>query len=383
MPSTTIISTAACSDGFRAGSRSATALPAALLHLAHIPGLGAVRLNRLLQAFGSAEAVLEAGTAGLTGIVPARLAEAIVQTDTRREQEAVAAWLARGEGRDLLTLADADYPPALAELTDPPPLLYLHGRRELLQQPMLAVVGSRQATPQGRRDAARFARALAGSGLTVVSGLAAGIDAAAHEGALAAGGGTVGVIGTGIDRIYPAANRDLAHRMAAEGLLVSELPLGSPPLAAHFPRRNRVIAGLSLGCLVVEADLESGSLITARLALEAGREVFAMPGSIHSPVAKGCHALIREGAKLTECLEDILSELPPVLSPPVEETRSQAVPQAIEDAVLAALGAEILTLDSLVERTGLTVDTLLGMLLAHELAGQVVGLPGGRYQRML
>ncbi|WP_308444399.1 DNA-processing protein DprA [Laribacter hongkongensis] len=353
------------------------------MHLAHIPGLGAVRLNRLLQAFGSAEAVLEAGTAGLTGIVPARLAEAIVQTDTRREQEAVAAWLARGEGRDLLTLADADYPPALAELTDPPPLLYLHGRRELLQQPMLAVVGSRQATPQGRRDAARFARALAGSGLTVVSGLAAGIDAAAHEGALAAGGGTVGVIGTGIDRIYPAANRDLAHRMAAEGLLVSELPLGSPPLAAHFPRRNRVIAGLSLGCLVVEADLESGSLITARLALEAGREVFAMPGSIHSPVAKGCHALIREGAKLTECLEDILSELPPVLSPPVEETRSQAVPQAIEDAVLAALGAEILTLDSLVERTGLTVDTLLGMLLAHELAGQVVGLPGGRYQRML
>nr|WP_308444809.1 DNA-processing protein DprA [Laribacter hongkongensis] len=353
------------------------------MHLAHIPGLGAVRLNRLLQAFGSAEAVLEAGTAGLTGIVPARLAEAIVQTDTRREQEAVAAWLARGEGRDLLTLADADYPPALAELTDPPPLLYLHGRRELLQQPMLAVVGSRQATPQGRRDAARFARALAGSGLTVVSGLAAGIDAAAHEGALAAGGGTVGVIGTGIDRIYPAANRDLAHRMAAEGLLVSELPLGSPPLAAHFPRRNRVIAGLSLGCLVVEADLESGSLITARLALEAGREVFAMPGSIHSPVAKGCHALIREGAKLTECLEDILSELPPVLSPPVAVTRSQAVPQAIEDAVLAALGAEILTLDSLVERTGLTVDTLLGMLLAHELAGQVVGLPGGRYQRML
>ncbi|WP_308445628.1 DNA-processing protein DprA [Laribacter hongkongensis] len=353
------------------------------MHLAHIPGLGAVRLNRLLQAFGSAEAVLEAGTAGLTGIVPARLAEAIVQTDTRREQEAVAAWMARGEGRDLLTLADADYPPALAELTDPPPLLYLHGRRELLQQPMLAVVGSRQATPQGRRDAARFARALAGSGLTVVSGLAAGIDAAAHEGALAAGGGTVGVIGTGIDRIYPAANRDIAYRMAAEGLLVSELPLGSPPLAAHFPRRNRVIAGLSLGCLVVEADLESGSLITARLALEAGREVFAMPGSIHSPVAKGCHALIREGAKLTECLEDILSELPPVLSPPVVETRSQAVPQAIEDAVLAALGAEILTLDSLVERTGLTVDTLLGMLLAHELAGQVVGLPGGRYQRML
>ncbi|MCG9072285.1 DNA-processing protein DprA [Laribacter hongkongensis] len=359
MPSTIIISTAACSDGFRAGSRSATALPAALLHLTHIPGLGTVRLNRLLQAFGSAEAVLEAGTAGLTGIVPARLAEAIVQTDTRREQEAVAAWMARGEGRDLLTLADADYPPAPA------------------------VVGSRQATPQGRRDAARFARALAGSGLTVVSGLAAGIDAAAHEGALAAGGGTVGVIGTGIDRIYPAANRDLAYRMAAEGLLVSELPLGSPPLAAHFPRRNRVIAGLSLGCLVVEADLESGSLITARLALEAGREVFAMPGSIHSPVAKGCHALIREGAKLTECLEDILSELPPVLSPPAAVTRSQAVPQVIEDAVLAALGAEILTLDSLVERTGLTVDTLLGMLLAHELAGQVVGLPGGRYQRML
>ncbi|WP_308445325.1 DNA-processing protein DprA [Laribacter hongkongensis] len=329
------------------------------MHLTHIPGLGTVRLNRLLQAFGSAEAVLEAGTAGLTGIVPARLAEAIVQTDTRREQEAVAAWMARGEGRDLLTLADADYPPAPA------------------------VVGSRQATPQGRRDAARFARALAGSGLTVVSGLAAGIDAAAHEGALAAGGGTVGVIGTGIDRIYPAANRDLAYRMAAEGLLVSELPLGSPPLAAHFPRRNRVIAGLSLGCLVVEADLESGSLITARLALEAGREVFAMPGSIHSPVAKGCHALIREGAKLTECLEDILSELPPVLSPPAAVTRSQAVPQVIEDAVLAALGAEILTLDSLVERTGLTVDTLLGMLLAHELAGQVVGLPGGRYQRML
>jgi DNA processing protein len=263
-------------------------------------------------------------------------------------------------------------------------LLYVKGELGLLQRPMLAIVGSRSATPQGCRDAAAFAQALAGAGLTIVSGLALGIDTAAHEGALA-GGSSVAVVGTGLDRVYPARNRDLAHRLAARGAIVSEFPLGTPPRPGQFPRRNRIISGLALGVLVVEAALDSGSLITARLAAEQGREVFALPGSIHSPLSKGCHRLIREGAKLVDCVDDILDELrwqwhTPI--PPPSPDAADPTGQAAAEALLELLGPDPVGLDTLVNLSGLTVDTLSAMLLSLELDGRIATLPGGLYQRL-
>ena len=212
-------------------------------------------------------------------------------------------------GNDLLTLADARYPAALLQIADPPLLLYVRGRVELLSHPALAIVGSRSATPAGTRDALAFAETLSNAGLTIVSGLALGIDTAAHRGGLAGASSSIGVVGTGLDRVYPARNRHLAHQLAEDGVLVSEFPLGTPPFPSNFPRRNRVISGLCRGCLVVEAALRSGSLITARQSLEQGREVFAMPGSIHSSLSKGCHWLIKQGAKLVETAQDVLEEL--------------------------------------------------------------------------
>jgi DNA processing protein len=263
------------------------------------------------------------------------------------------------------------------------------GRLDLLPSgwsPALAVVGSRNPTPQGAENAERFARDLASRGLCIVSGLALGVDAAAHEGALrgAAKGqlATVAVVGTGLDRVYPARHRDLAHRIAARGLLISEYPLGTPPLAANFPRRNRLIAGLCQGTLVVEAALESGSLITARLAVEQGRDVFAIPGSIHSPQSRGCHALIRQGAKLVESGQDVLDELP--LDAPVSAAHVAAkdvAPEPPEDTLLSALGHEATSLDALQARTGLPAAVLQARLLDLELDGRIARLPGGWFQR--
>jgi DNA processing protein len=242
----------------------------------------------------------------------------------------------------------------------------------------LAVVGIRNPSAQGLDNARAFARHLSEKGLTIVSGLALGIDGAAHEGALAGGdGSTIAVVGTGLDRVYPARHRDLARRIAVEGLLLSELPLGTPPLRENFPQRNRVIAGLAVGTLVVEAGLPSGSLITARLATEAGREVFAIPGSIHSPQSRGCHALIKQGAKLVESADDIWSELRPAsLSAPCSSASD--VPP---DPLLAALGEDPVTLDALVARTGWPAQRLAAQLLEFEIDGQVARLPGGLYQR--
>ena len=281
----------------------------------------------------------------------------------------------------MLTLADADYPQALLETADPPTLLYLAGRPELLNRRAMAIVGSRNPTPQGVADAGAFAANLGAAGLTVVSGLALGIDAAAHRGALPTVGCTIAVVGTGADRIYPPGNRDLAHAIAAEGALVTEFPLGTPPLATNFPRRNRLIAGLSQGCLVVEAAARSGSLITARLAAECGREVFAVPGSIHSPLAKGCHQLLKQGAKLVESAADILEELryPPQSAPPPRPGARSAAGEAL----LAKLGFDPCAIDTLVARSGLTPDALIAMLLQLELEGRVANLPGGFYQRLL
>ena len=379
---------------------------AAWLRLTLTPGIGNGRARKLLAAFGLPQAIFEQSDTGLRQIVTPAQAQALRSPPAELADlvEHTWQWLQTSQpgqpARRLAPLGDAHYPPALLNLDDPPLLLYLLGDAvfgnagdgtadpaglRIDTARSLAVVGSRNPTPQGAANARLFSRALAQAGLTVVSGLALGIDAAAHEGALEAiddqtrHGATVAVVGTGLDRVYPKAHRDLAHRIARHGLLVSEYPLGTPPLTANFPKRNRIIAGLSQGTLVVEAALQSGSLITARQAAEQGREVFAIPGSIHSPQARGCHALIKQGAKLVETAQDILEELGGfgVAAP---DSGLRAAPG--ENDILKALGHDPCDLDALVERTGLATDLLLGELLTLELAGLIATLPGGRYQRL-
>ncbi|GAB4352413.1 MAG: DNA-processing protein DprA [Gammaproteobacteria bacterium] len=287
----------------------------------------------------------------------------------------------------LITISDRHYPALLRDLPDPPGALFVCGDPRHLSAPQLAVVGSRNPTPAGRETALEFARYLTVAGLTITSGLASGIDGAAHEGALSAGGATIAVVGTGLDRVYPAEHRDLAHRIAESGALVSEFPLGTPPLAGNFPRRNRLISGMSLGTLVVEATPHSGSLITARLAGEQGREVFAIPGSIHNPQARGCHALIRQGAKLVETANDILEELGPLaasLVRPEPESVPEEQPAALDadyQALLQHIDQAPTSIDTVVERSGLTVETVSSMLLLLELQGYVSSAAGGRYVR--
>jgi DNA processing protein len=351
---------------------------AAWLRLTLIPGIGGETQRKLLAAFGLPEAIFAAGRLATRSVVGDR-ADLLFDFDPAEEVDRNLAWAAQS-GQHIVTLADADYPKALLEIADPPSILYVRGNIDLLHRRGLAVVGSRNATPQGVQTAENFSRMLAAQGLTIISGLALGIDAAAHRGTLAAGGKTIAVIGTGADRIYPARNRELALAIAEHGAIVSEFPLGTPAIASNFPRRNRIISGLSRGVLVVEAAPESGSLITARLAAEQGREVFAIPGSIHSPVARGCHRLIKQGAKLVETAQDILEEFGNYPEPAAD------VPAALsaecENAVLSALGHDPCTLDDLGERTGLTADRLLTELLTLELAGSIATLPGNRYQRL-
>jgi DNA processing protein len=297
------------------------------------------------------------------------------------------AWLER-PGNGLLPLDDPRYPPLLRQIPYPPPLLFVHGDPDCLRLPQLAIVGARNPTPLGRETAQRFAAHLAECGLLITSGLALGIDAAAHEGALAGGGRTIAVMGTSLDRVYPARNRDLAHAIAERGALVSELAIGTPPTAENFPRRNRLISGLALGVLVVEAAAQSGSLITARLATEQGREVFAVPGSIHNPLAKGCHALIRQGAKLVETAADILEELGALAAATGEVAASRTsapTPVVLDEEyrhLLAAMGDEPVGIDLLVDRCGLTAEALSSMLLILELEGYVAAMPGGLYGRL-
>ncbi|MEK9803836.1 MAG: DNA-processing protein DprA, partial [Curvibacter sp.] len=281
------------------------------------------------------------------------------------------------------------YPRSLLDTEDPPLLLYLSGRLDLAldSHRSLAIVGSRNPTPQGLLNARQFAIALAEQGLTIVSGLALGIDGAAHEGALAGTHGaqrlaTIAVVGTGADRVYPKSHHALAHRISAQGLIVSEYPLGTPPLAANFPRRNRLIAGLSGATLVVEAALQSGSLITARLAAEQGKEVFAIPGSIHATQSHGCHALIRQGAKLVESAQDVLEDMP-AWSGLQAPGPTAAEPATDDDPLLQALGLEPVSLDALQARTGLDIAPLQARLMALELEGQVARLPGGLLQRLV
>ncbi len=338
--------------------------------------------------FGSAAAVFAAGHAELRQLdLPTAALDALRKPDWLRVEQDLA-WLER-PGNHLLQLDDPRYPPLLRQIAYPPPLLFVHGNPDCLRTPQLAIVGTRNPTPPGRETAHHFAAHLAGAGLAVTSGLALGIDAAAHQGALAGGGQTIAVMGTSLDRVYPARHRDLAHAIAERGALVSELPVGTPATAENFPRRNRLISGLALGVLVVEAALQSGSLITARQALDQGREVFAIPGSIHNPLVKGCHALIRQGAKLVETAADILEELGSLAAfvggeAETSTTTSPALETLDEDyrQLLAAMGDGPLAVDSLVEQCGLTAEVVSSMLLILELEGYVAAVPGGLYCRL-
>ena len=351
---------------------------AAWLRLTLIPGISGETQRKLLAAFGLPEAIFAAGRLEARSVIGDK-ADLLFNGAPAEAIEHSLAWASQ-PGQSIITLADASYPPALLEIADPPSVLYVRGNPDLLHRRGIAVVGSRNATPQGTQTAESFARHLAAQGLCIVSGLALGIDAAAHRGALAAQGETVAVIGTGADRIYPARNKELAIAIAERGAIVSEFPLGTPAVAYNFPRRNRIISGLARGVLVVEAAPESGSLITARLAAEQGREVFAIPGSIHSPVARGCHKLIKQGAKLVETAQDILEELGNFAAAPMPAAAPSAAPD--ESPILAALGHDPCSLDDLVERTGQSADQLLPELLSLELGGSLAPLPGNRYQRL-
>lgn len=355
--------------------------PSLWVALSLISGLGGESYRRLLRAFGEPERIYAAGQPALEKIVRAPLATAIARGPNHDTLAPTLQWLSEPLNH-ILTLGDIDYPSRLLELPDPPPLLYVKGRRELLNHSALAIVGSRNATPQGQANAESFAHFLSDSGICIVSGMALGIDGAAHRGGLRGAASSIAVVGTGLDIVYPARHRALAHELAQNGALVSEFPIGTPSRAQNFPRRNRIISGLARGCLVVEAALQSGSLITARLAAEQGREVFAIPGSIHSPLAKGCHYLIKQGAKLVEGAQDILDELgyPAVAPLPLPHPPLSAANKD-EARLLNCLGYDPVGVDALVSCSGLTSDSVCAILLLMELAGRVTSLPGGLYQR--
>ena len=372
------------------------------LTLLRAPGLHAARLHPLLERFGSAEAILAATPAALCETAVAPVLVDWLQSRRGHSDPAIDAelrWLEH-DGHHFVPLASDSYPPLLAEVSDAPVGLFVRGDPAALSLPQLAIVGSRNPTAGGRDNATGFAAHLARRGLAITSGLAIGIDAAAHQGALAAEGVTIAVCGTGLDVDYPSAHGALAEAIAKRGALVSEFPLGMPALQANFPRRNRIISGLALGTLVVEAAVRSGSLITARLAAEQGREVFAIPGSIHNPLARGCHQLLRQGAKLVETCDDIFAELralvgalAPALQAAVSDERkpgtagpesSAAVAPVLDKAyeiLLDALGFEPAGVDTLVERTGFAADEVASMLLILELDGKLESRPGGRYVR--
>jgi DNA processing protein len=378
--------------GHDAGRAPASAPALALwLRFLRVPGIGARRRLELLNHFGSLEALFESARGQLARLLadaPQALAALRAEPDEKQLATDLA-WFNEPR-RQLLTWFDEDYPRLLREIPDPPVALFVIGERAVLSLPQLAVVGSRNATAAGRENARAFAHELAQAGLVITSGMALGVDAAAHRGALESGAATIAVMGTGLDRVYPARHRELAHAIAQQGALLSEFPLGTAPRPENFPIRNRIVSGLALGVLVVEAAERSGALITARLGSEQGREVFAIPGSIHSPLSRGCHRLIRQGAKLVETARDILEELGPLASvaAPAGERPSVLVspaPDALPEPaqqLLACLGYDAMTVDALVERSGLTADTVSSMLLVLELHGFVASGPGGNYQRL-
>ncbi|WP_158934054.1 DNA-processing protein DprA [Burkholderia sp. S171] len=412
----------------------------AWLRLANASGLPPIALRALLAEFSGPQAVLNQSFSALAAIAGEKAAYAVLGAPPRSELGSFDECLARTlewasvPGNRIVTLADSAYPPALLTMPDPPPLLYVKGRLDLLHARAVAIVGSRSATPQGTDDARRFAHALSDAGLAIVSGLALGIDGAAHRGGLSGPGGTIAVIGTGADLVYPPLHHALAHEIATNGTIVSEWPLGTPARQANFPQRNRLIAGLASGVLIVEAAMRSGSLITARFANEMGRDVFAIPGSIHAPLSRGCHRMIKQGAKLVETPDDILEEFgfavqSEAAASPVSKPRRRGKVSSSEDAgtepvtgefalelqdspsassaatrgkpanaswasaslkpanpkaerLLDALGHSPATLEILAERTDMDGATLQSLLLQLELSGRVGTLPGGRFARL-
>ena len=351
---------------------------AAWLRLSLTQGLGGESFRKLLLAFGGPEQILASSRSALTRVVNGKIADAILDGDLYGDPAAVEAWLTDANNH-VVTLADTEYPQALLQTADPPPLSYVKGRCDLLNQPAIAVVGSRNATAQGKLTAESFASALSNAGLCIISGMALGVDAAAHRGGLAGQSSTIAVVGTGLDKVYPARNRDLAHAIAEKGAIISEFPLGTPPLAANFPRRNRIISGMSRGCLVVEATLSSGSLITARIANELGKDVFAIPGSIHSTLSKGCHVLIKQGAKLVDDAADILGEL---RLPAPASAAAKAASGTPGHPLLAHMAYDPCDIDTLAGRAGLPVHEVSAALIQLELDGAVASLAGGLWQRL-
>ncbi len=374
------------------------------LRLALTPGVGDLTARKLLTAFGLPPRIFEQSIVTLRECVSAKQAAALQQEPAELAAllDTTWQWLqADPASRRVLTLGDPHYPASLLEMEDPPLMLYGLGAAQvwagstlaLHPEHSLAVVGSRNPTTQGAANAHQFSQALAQAGLTIVSGLALGVDGAAHAGALEGAAAdqiaTVAIVGTGLDRVYPRQHRDLAHRIAERGLILSEYPLGTPPLSPNFPKRNRIIAGLTRGTLVVEAALKSGSLITARLAVEQGKDVFAIPGSIHSTQARGCHALIKQGAKLVESAQDVLEELMPAGNARTSSAQSsdddgrEAFAKDSDDPLWAALGFDPVGLDALLTRTGMDTPSLQVRLMELELDGRVSRLPGGLFQRLV
>lgn len=366
------------------------------LALLHAPGVGAIRFLRILEHEPNLLQFFSSRGASCTELnIPSKLQRYLSKPDWRAA-DAAQKW-SENKHCHIVALIDPRYPALLKEIPDPPPLLFVRGDANLLNQPQLAIVGSRNPSASGIQLAYDFATSLSHHGLIITSGLALGIDAASHRGALDAGGKTIAVAGTGLDRIYPARHRELGHQIVEQGALVSEFPPGTPPIASNFPRRNRMISGLSLGTLVVEAALKSGSLITARLSAEQGREVFAIPGSIHNPLAKGCHALIQQGAKLALDTTDIFEELGPLATfvnehaHPSSEADPEKKPASkptkksehlIPDSpLLAIMGFEPISIDTLVERSGLTAGDVSSMLLTLEIQG-IVTSTGGLFSRI-
>lgn len=368
----------------------------ARLALWRASGVGAASLACILDHLGSAQAALDTSVANLQSIGLRQSAiDGITQVDIEAAKQDIA-WLQKSEQRHILTWESEHYPRLLKDTASAPPLLFAVGNLSLLNDPQVAMVGSRNASRAGEENAQAFAAHLANNGLTITSGMALGIDTACHQGALGAEGNTIAVVATGLDIVYPARNKQLAASIVeTNGLIVSEFPVGTKPMQQHFPRRNRIISGMSLGTLVVEATLRSGSLVTARHSMEQGREVFAIPGSIHNPMARGCHQLIRQGAKLVETASDILEELAPQLSaylntpsiPNNEATFEAQTPSEPDDLdddqrkVLTTLGYEPLAVDQIVMNTGLTAEMVSSILLMLELQGYVAACGGGHYMR--
>ncbi|NOX91011.1 MAG: DNA-protecting protein DprA [Gammaproteobacteria bacterium] len=347
----------------------------------HAPGVGAIRFLRILEHEPDLPRFFaDRGASCNEPGIPPKLRHYLGKPNWQAVDTALA-W-AEGAHCHIISLFDSRYPALLKEIPDPPPILFVRGDVDLLTQPQLAMVGSRNPSVSGSQFAHDFAAALSRHDLTITSGLALGIDAASHQGALNADGKTIAVAGTGPDRIYPTRHRELGYHIVEQGALVSEFPPGTPPIASNFPRRNRIISGLSLGTLVIEAALKSGSLITARLAAEQGREVFAVPGSIHNPLARGCHALIQQGAKLTMEVDDVLEELAPLASFVIEREHTPTSKNTVPDhPFLEKMGFEPISIDALVERSGLTAEAVSSMLLTLEIQG-IVASTGGLYSRI-